>query len=85
MARRDAALESRLAKVKADKAGITTALAGFAAQQAERRSELEKLQVRGAPDEAVGWGRVSTLPQVYMDGKAARSVPSPLFFVSDVK
>ena len=50
MARRDAALEARLAKVGADKAAIVTALAGFAGQQAERRSELEKLQ---AADRAI--------------------------------
>lgn len=50
MARRDAALEARLAKVGADKAAIVTALAGFAAQQAERRSELERLQ---AADRAI--------------------------------
>ncbi len=50
MARRDAALESRLAKVGADKASITAALAGFAAQQAERRGELERLQ---AADRAI--------------------------------
>jgi len=41
MAKRDAALEARLAKAKADKAGIATAIAQYSAQIAEKKLETD--------------------------------------------
>lgn len=43
MAKRDATLEARLAKAKADKAGIATAIAQFSAQIAEKKLEIDAL------------------------------------------
>jgi WD40 repeat protein len=46
MAKRDSALEGRLAKAKADKAGISTAVAQFAAQIADKKIEIDAFSVR---------------------------------------
>ena len=44
MEKRDAALDARLSKARADKAGIASAVAEFAAKLLERKGEVEELQ-----------------------------------------
>lgn len=46
MEKRDAALDARLSKARADKAGIASAVAEFAARLLERKGEVEELQAR---------------------------------------